>query len=64
MRPQLVRELGLLEEDVFTPFTNSSFYSPEGLEATAPVFSAAAFPTLPSPLGQVKPPHPHHTLAS
>lgn len=27
------------EDDVFTPFTNSSFYSPDGLEATAPVFS-------------------------
>jgi uncharacterized protein with NAD-binding domain and iron-sulfur cluster len=55
--------------NVFTEFTNSSFYSPEGLEATAPVFSAAGFPkndlpflsqlsgrsvdSLPSPLGQV-----------
>jgi hypothetical protein len=52
---------------VFTPFTNSSFYSPDGLEATAPVFSEAkfpelpflgglsgeTFPQLPSPLGQV-----------
>ena len=25
------------EEEVFTDFTNSSFYSPDGLEATAPV---------------------------
>jgi hypothetical protein len=65
----LVAELGLNENDVFTPFTNSSFYSPDGLEATAPVFSEAKFPTidlpflkqfseqkfptLPSPLGQV-----------
>lgn len=55
--------------NVFTEFTNSSFYSPEGLEATAPVFSSAGFPkndlpflsqlsgrsveNLPSPLGQV-----------
>lgn len=30
--------------NVFTEFTNSSFYSPEGLEATAPVFSTAGFP--------------------
>lgn len=65
----LCAELGLKEDDVFTPFTNSSFYSPDGLEATAPVFSKAkfpttdipflsqlsgqTFPTLPSPLGQV-----------
>lgn len=62
-------ELGLDENDVFTPFTNSSFYSPDGLEATAPVFSETIFPEtslpflnqfsgqivpqLPSPLGQV-----------
>jgi len=45
--------LGLREEDVFTDFTNSSFYSPDGLEATAPVFSKSEFPELPSPLGQV-----------
>ena len=37
----LVSELGLDENEVFTPFTNSSFYSPDGLEATAPVFSEA-----------------------
>lgn len=65
----LCAELGLNENDVFTPFTNSSFYSPDGLEATAPVFSEAkfpevnlpflsqlsgqTFPQLPSPLGQV-----------
>jgi uncharacterized protein with NAD-binding domain and iron-sulfur cluster len=65
----LCAELGLNENDVFTPYTNSSFYSPDGLEATAPVFSKAkfptidlpflkqfseqTFPTLPSPLGQV-----------
>jgi len=65
----LVDELGLDEAEVFTPYTNSSFYSPDGLEATAPVFSSAKlpfdlpflpenlrnepFPALPSPLGQV-----------
>ena len=49
----LLKELSIKEDDVFTPFTNSSFYSPFGLEATAPVFSASNFPTLPSPLGQV-----------
>jgi uncharacterized protein with NAD-binding domain and iron-sulfur cluster len=37
----LCTELGLLESNVFTEFTNSSFYSPDGLEATAPVFSDA-----------------------
>merc|ERR1719453_39115 len=31
--------LGLDEDKIFTEFTNSSFYSPDGLEATAPVFS-------------------------
>ena len=41
-------QLGLNENDVFTPFTNSSFYSPDGLEATAPVFGDA---TLESILG-------------
>lgn len=62
-------ELGIDENDVFTPYTNSSFYSPDGLEATAPVFaetkfpetklpflsslSGQDFPQLPSPLGQV-----------
>jgi hypothetical protein len=65
----LCAELGLDENDVFTPYTNSSFYSPDGLEATAPVFadtkfpeinlpflnqfSGQTFPQLPSPLGQV-----------
>jgi len=55
----LVSELGLNEDKVFTPFTNSSFYSPDGLEATAPIFSDATvragfkLPELPSPLGQV-----------
>lgn len=47
----LVAGLGLEESQVFTEFTNSSFYSPRGLETTAPVFSS--FPELPSPLGQV-----------
>jgi hypothetical protein len=35
----MMGELGLSEDEVFTPFLNSSFYSPFGLEATAPVFS-------------------------
>jgi uncharacterized protein with NAD-binding domain and iron-sulfur cluster len=38
---ELCRELGLDDSQVFTPFTNSSFYSPDGLEATAPVFTDA-----------------------
>jgi hypothetical protein len=49
-----MRQLGIREEDVFTEFTASSFFSPDGLEATAPVFSHSAFPELPSPLGQVR----------
>ena len=44
----LTEELGL--RDVFTPFTSSAFWSPQGLEATAPVFGDG--PQLPSPLGQ------------
>ena len=44
---KLCEELGLSEDDVFTPYTNSSFYSPDGLEATAPVFSEAKLPKLP-----------------
>ncbi|KAH8045561.1 flavin containing amine oxidoreductase [Aureococcus anophagefferens] len=43
-------ELGL---DPYTDFTESSFFGPEGLEATAPVFSGSM--ELPSPLGQVAP---------
>ncbi|GAX27086.1 hypothetical protein FisN_13Lh371 [Fistulifera solaris] len=46
----LCRQLNL---QPFTPFTNSSFYSPDGLEATAPVFAESGIPQLPSPLGQV-----------
>ena len=49
----VISELNLRESDVFTAFTNSSFYSPRGLETTAPVFSSSVFPQLPSPLGQV-----------
>ncbi|KAJ1639418.1 hypothetical protein T492DRAFT_899324 [Pavlovales sp. CCMP2436] len=49
----LVEELGLAEDEVFTPWTNSSFYSPEGLEATAPVFSEGQYASLPSPIGQM-----------
>ena len=44
----LTAELGL--KQVFTDFTSSAFWSPEGLEATAPVFGDG--PQLPSPLGQ------------
>ena len=40
----LCAELGLKENEVFTDFTNSSFYSPDGLEATAPVFSNIKLP--------------------
>jgi uncharacterized protein with NAD-binding domain and iron-sulfur cluster len=45
----LTDELGLGE--IYTEFTTSAFWSPEGLEATAPVFGDA--PQLPSPVGQV-----------
>ncbi|MBL6801903.1 MAG: FAD-dependent oxidoreductase [Synechococcus sp. BS307-5m-G38] len=44
----LTDELGL--SDVFTAFTSSAFWSPQGLEATAPVFGDGL--QLPSPLGQ------------
>ena len=44
----LTDELGL--SNVFTDFTSSAFWSPQGLEATAPVFGAGL--QLPSPLGQ------------
>ena len=44
----LTAELGL--SNMFTEFTTSAFWSPEGLEATAPVFGDAV--ALPSPLGQ------------
>ena len=46
----LVDELGLVAP--FTPPTESAFYSPDGLEATAPVFGSSPI-QLPSPLGQV-----------
>lgn len=49
----VVTELGLNPNDVFTEFTPSSFFSPDGLEAVAPVFSDSGFPELPSPLGQI-----------
>jgi uncharacterized protein with NAD-binding domain and iron-sulfur cluster len=45
----LADELGA--GDVFTDFTTSAFWSPDGLEATAPVFGEA--PQWPSPLGQM-----------
>jgi|TARA_B110000977_G_scaffold128709_1_gene164240 hypothetical protein len=50
---QTLRELGVAERDVFSKFTPSSFFGPDGLEATAPVFSETGFPNLPSPFGQV-----------
>jgi len=43
---KLCSELGLEESDIFTDFTNSSFYSQDGLEATAPVFSEGKFPEI------------------
>ena len=45
--------LGLDENEIFTKWTNSSFYSPYGLEATAPLWSELPWGELPSPLGQV-----------
>jgi uncharacterized protein with NAD-binding domain and iron-sulfur cluster len=45
----LTDELGV--GDIFTDFTTSAFWSPAGLEATAPVFANA--PQWPSPLGQM-----------
>jgi uncharacterized protein with NAD-binding domain and iron-sulfur cluster len=45
----LTDELGAL--DIFTDFTTSAFWSPDGLEATAPVFGG--LPQWPSPLGQM-----------
>ncbi|VEU33711.1 unnamed protein product [Pseudo-nitzschia multistriata] len=47
---KLCEELGLNESDIFTSFTNSSFYSPDGLEATAPVFSEGKIPKIDTPL--------------
>ena len=47
----MLPDLKLEISDVLTPCTNSSFYSPYGLEATAPVFGDS--PRLPSPLGQI-----------
>lgn len=50
----VLNELKQEEKEIFTPFTNSSFYSPFGLEATAPVFSDnKKYFQLPSPVGQV-----------
>ena len=40
-------------KEVLSDFEASSFFSPSGLEATAPVFSSSLFPQLPSPIGQV-----------
>ena len=51
----MLREVGVREEDVFSDFTASSFFSPFGLEATAPVFGNSEYLQLPSPLGQANP---------
>lgn len=48
---QMLSKVGVQQDDVFTPCTNSSFFSPYGLEATAPVFGDSR--EFPSPLGQV-----------
>ena len=45
------REMGVKESEAFTEFTPSAFWSPDGLEATAPVFGDSL--ALQSPLGQV-----------
>jgi len=48
---EMLSDLGISEGDVFTDFTESAFYGPNGLEATAPVFADGV--ELPSPLGQL-----------
>ena len=41
-------------DTVFTDYTTSAMYGPDGLEATAPVFGEDSFASqLPSPIGQV-----------
>ena len=46
--------IGVSQDTVFTEFTTSAMYGPEGLEATAPVFGADNLASqLPSPIGQV-----------
>jgi len=50
---KMLADIGVDENEVFTECTESQFYSPDGLEATAPVFSNSGFPDLPSPIGQV-----------
>jgi uncharacterized protein with NAD-binding domain and iron-sulfur cluster len=49
----LLKERKVDINEVLTDFEASSFFSPDGLEATAPVFSSSMLPQLPSPLGQV-----------
>uniref|UniRef100_A0A7S0DH89 Amine oxidase domain-containing protein n=1 Tax=Amorphochlora amoebiformis TaxID=1561963 RepID=A0A7S0DH89_9EUKA len=46
----LVKELGLKDDQVFTPLTRSGLYTPKGLYTQAPIFSQ--LPRLPSPFGQ------------
>ena len=46
--------LGIDMDTVFTDYTTSAMYGPDGLEATAPVFGEDSFASqLPSPIGQV-----------
>jgi len=49
----LLAEKNVKLTDVLSDYTGSSFFSPFGLEATAPVFSGPDVMQLPSPLGQV-----------
>jgi len=46
----LVDELGLKEDELFTPLTRSGLYNPQGLFTEAPLFST--LPRLPAPFGQ------------
>ncbi|KAJ1474433.1 hypothetical protein T484DRAFT_1832407 [Baffinella frigidus] len=48
----LLAEKNVKLTDVLSDYTGSSFFSPFGLEATAPVFSGPDVMQLPSPLGQ------------
>ena len=52
----LTEELEIV--NIFTDFTTSAFWSPDGLEATAPVFGES--PQWPSPLGRLWKTEPIH----
>lgn len=45
----LVDALGLSPSSIFTPYTQSSFYNPKGLQVRSPILQAQ--PRLPTPLG-------------